>query len=188
MEETALTTLKSMLISRGLKDVNFEEVKDSMNETRMYAYDKILIIFSQKARITQQEFYNFIEFAKENKYTSDIIVISLAIPSDSLKDTVRNYVSIKENQLVQLFYIGHLQFKYAEHELVPKHRILTSAEITELMKEYHIKALQNIPKIDSQDAMVRWIGARPGDVIEITGMDVSSAEGLRYRYCIPNVF
>ena len=44
-----------------------------------------------------------------------------------------------------------------------------------------------LPKIDCQDPMAKWIGARPGDVVEITGLCEASCENKRYRYCVADV-
>jgi hypothetical protein len=35
--------------------------------------------------------------------------------------------------------------------------------------------------------MARWVGARPGDVLEVTGMCEVSVENKRYLFCIANV-
>jgi DNA-directed RNA polymerase subunit H (RpoH/RPB5) len=86
-----------------------------------------------------------------------------------------------------MFYEPHLNFDISQHRKVPKHRILSQDEVEKMMKEYNIVKLKTLPKIDSQDAMAKWIGARPGDVIEITGMCMASGENKRYRYCLANV-
>jgi hypothetical protein len=44
-----------------------------------------------------------------------------------------------------------------------------------------------LPKIDSQDPMAKWIGARPSDVIEVLGLCESSGLNRRYRLCLADV-
>ena len=188
MEGTALETLKAMLTSRNLKSESFETVGNPLDETRMYTFAGILIVFSEKTRLMPTEFRNILAYASENNHTAGTIIITLSKPPESVIDLLRHYISVKENPLVQIFYISHLNFDISKHRKVPKHRLLTEDEITKLMKLYNIQDLKNLPKIDSQDAMARWIGARPGDVIEINGLCVTSAENKRYRYCVPNVY
>lgn len=188
MEERALQTLKDMLTARGIKDEKFEPVGNPMNETRMYTFGGVLVVFSEKTRITIQELGNMIAFASENKFTGGMLIVSPTRPSDSVLEIVRQHISNKENQLVQIFYQSHLNFDISKHRKVPKHRILTEAEIQDIMKEYHIADIKRIPKIDSQDPMAKWIGARPGDVVEVTGMCLASGENKRYRYCLANVY
>lgn len=188
MEERSLQTLKDMLTARGIKDEKFEPVGNPMNETRMYTFGGVLIVFSEKTRITTQELGNMIGFASENKFTGGMVIVTPTKPSESVLDIVREHISDKANPLVQLFYQSHLNLDISKHRKVPKHRILTEAEIQDVMKEFHISDIKKIPKIDSQDPMAKWIGARPSDVIEVTGMCLASAENRRYRYCLANVY
>lgn len=188
MEERSLQTLKDMLTARGIKDEKFEPVGNPMNETRMYTFGGVLIVFSEKTRITTQELGNMLNFASENKFTGGLIIITPTKPSESVLEIVREHISDKSNQLVQLFYQSHLNFDISKHRKVPKHRIITEEEIQAISKEYHIADIKKIPKIDSQDPMAKWIGARPGDVIEVTGMCVASGENKHYRYCLANVY
>lgn len=188
MEERSLQTLKDMLTARGIKDEKFEPVGNPMNETRMYTFGGVLIVFSEKTRITTQELGNMIAFASENKFTGGMIIVTPTTPSESVLNIVRQHISDKANQLVQIFYQSHLNFDISKHRKVPKHRILTEAEIQDVMKEFHISDIKKIPKIDSQDPMAKWIGARPSDVLEITGMCLASGENRRYRYCLANVY
>ena len=188
MEERPLQTLKSMLTSRGIKSETFETVGNPLDETRMYTFGGVLIIFSEKTRVTTTELTNFITFASENNHTGGVIVITPTKPSEKVLEMVREYISVPENQLLQIFYLSHLNIDIQKHRYVPSHRILTEEEKTKLAEEYHISDLKKILRIDSQDAMAKWIGARPGDVIEIKGLDVASGEGTRYRYCFANVY
>jgi len=57
-------------------------------------------------------------------------------------------------------------FDILEHELVPKHKILTKEETDELLKKYSIK-LVDLPRIFSDDPVIGMIGARYGDVVKI---------------------
>jgi len=71
---------------------------------------------------------------------------------------------------------------------VPKHRILPQEERSAVMKNFNIKDPHECPWIDSQDAMGKWIGARPGDLVEVSGLDEASATNVHYRYCLANVY
>lgn len=188
MEARSLETLKSMLTARGIKDDKFEPVGNPMNETRMYTFGGVLIIFSEKTRVTVQELGNIINFVSENKYTGGVIIVTPTKPSESVLDLVREHISNKDNQLIQIFYQSHLNFDISKHRKVPKHRVLTEEETQAMMKEFNLADVTKIPKIDSQDAMAKWIGARPGNVVEVTGMCLASGENRRYRYCLANVY
>jgi DNA-directed RNA polymerase subunit H (RpoH/RPB5) len=100
---------------------------------------------------------------------------------------LRNYVAERENPLVQIFELRHLQFDISRNRKVPAHRIISDDEKTDMMKQYNVTRVELLPKIDCQDPMAKWIGARPGDVVEITGLCEASCENKRYRYCVADV-
>jgi len=187
MEEVALKTLKELLLGRGRPNQEFEIVGGALDETKMYTYDSLLIIFSTKTRVTEREFNNFLEFAHDNNHTSGIIIISPSIPSENVLNVLRNHINEIENPLVQIFEIRHLQFDISKHRKVPKHRIISDAEKVSILKEFNLKDASFLPKIDSQDAMAKWIGCRPGDIVEITGLCDSTGENKRYRFCVVDV-
>jgi DNA-directed RNA polymerase subunit H (RpoH/RPB5) len=187
MEEVALKTLKEILIGRGRSNQEFEPVGGALDETKMYTYDTLLIIFSTKTRVTEKEFNNFLGFAEENNHTSGIIIISPSIPSENVLTVLRNHISDIQNPLVQIFEIRHLQFDISKHRKVPRHRIITDAEKVAVLKEFNIKSPTFLPKIDCQDAMAKWIGARPDDIVEISGLCEASGQNKRYRFCVADV-
>jgi DNA-directed RNA polymerase subunit H (RpoH/RPB5) len=61
-------------------------------------------------------------------------------------------------------------------------------EILKLEKKMNITNLKSqLPWIDSQDAMAKWLGARTGDVVEISRLSESAGNSKYYRYCVSNV-
>lgn len=187
MEEKALSTLTEMLTDRGFKAEKFDSIGSSIDETKMYNFGGMLVIFSTKARVTEKDIMNFVEFSKENGHNNGIIIVSLSRPSDTVLSALRTYISNREVPLVQVFELRHLQFNISKHVKVPKHRLVTEQEIPDILKKCNVDKPSLFRKIDSQDAMGRWIGARPGDVIEVTGMCETSAENKRYLFCVADV-
>ncbi len=74
-------------------------------------------------------------------------------------------------------------FNLFEHELVPRHEILTSTEVKDLLEEYHIKHYQ-LPYIRASDPVVKWIGAKPGDILRITRKSLTAGVSLAYKYVV----
>lgn len=186
MEDTAINTLKSILTARGYNGDSFEPVTSPLGET-MYTFDGVLIIFSSKSCVSKRELNTFISFASENGYTSGLIIVAACKPSDAVLAVLRSHIDNKDNPLVQIFEIRHLQFDISKHRKVPKHRIITQEEAEKVLKNFNLVSPLGMPKIDSQDPMAKWIGARPGDIVEITGLCESSGENKRYRYCVADV-
>ena len=69
------------------------------------------------------------------------------------------------------------------HVLVPEHRILSEEEKKALLDKYKI-SLNQLPMILSSDPMVKQIGAKVGDVIEIKRKSPTAGEALYYRLVV----
>lgn len=188
MDARTRNTLKVILKYRGVEDTEFEEIRNIKNDLNISAYEAgpILIILSQKARILEGEIDKLMTFAGGVGKESGVIIIVQNRPPDSVTNRIRTLISNPDHPLIQLFELGHLQFDISHHRRVPKHTILPKDEVPALMEKYHINDLKHLPKLDSQDPMARWIGARPGDIIEITGLCETSGDNRRYRLCVAN--
>jgi DNA-directed RNA polymerase subunit H (RpoH/RPB5) len=183
-EEIALYTLNEMLSSRGLTADKFELVPSNLDGTKMYSFAGILIIFSTKTRVSEKELNTFLSFASENNFGNGIIIVSPSRPSESVMKVLINHNNDRDNVYVQIFEIRSLGFNISKHRKVPQHRIVTDREKPDIIKNYNLKSVEQMPKILSQDAMAKFIGARPGDVVEVMGLCETSADNLRYRYCV----
>jgi DNA-directed RNA polymerase subunit H len=187
MEEKALVTLKSMLESRGLTIGEPEALASVLDETRMYKLGEVLIIFSDKSRINEANLSSYIKFSTENGYTNGTIVVSVIPSSEKITNTVRSYINKKENSLLQLFDILRLQTDISKHRKYVPHRILSNQEVQLLEKKFAItKPREQLAWIDSQDAAAKWIGARPGDIVEVIRFSESAGDSRSWRYCVAN--
>ncbi len=74
-------------------------------------------------------------------------------------------------------------FNILKHELVPEHVILNEEEKKALLQQYNITAKQ-LPKTLTSDAVVKLIGAKPGDVIKITRKSPTAGTTTYYRIVI----
>lgn len=180
MDDRAMKTLKEMLLDRGIKGDVMDPVTPAMDETHMYNFGGVLVVYSTKNRIAS--IAPFVEFAKENGYNSSMVIISETSLSDRVLASLVNHNADRENTFVQVFLLASLYFNISKHHLVPKHRLLDDKEKSELSKSY--ANLMNLPHILSQDAMAKYLGARPGDIVEVTGMCDTSAENKRWRICV----
>lgn len=76
-----------------------------------------------------------------------------------------------------------MSFKITEHELVPKHEILSKEEKEALLKNLNISEKQ-LPKIFDSDPVVEELGAKIGDVIKITRNSRVAEKSIYYRIVI----
>ncbi|MEM1583111.1 MAG: DNA-directed RNA polymerase subunit H [Nitrososphaerota archaeon] len=70
-----------------------------------------------------------------------------------------------------------------EHELVPQHRILSPEEAKEILARYGVQP-QQLPYILVTDPVVKELGAKPGDIIEIRRRSPTAGEALYYRLVV----
>ena len=185
METRARETIRTMLLDSGLTG-DFGEVQSPLDETRMFLFGKVLVVFSDKTRVTDRELTKILEYASTNEYKDGIVIVTATTPSELVIDSVRNYIANPENPLLQIFELRHLGFDISKHRLVPKHRIIKEGELDAFLKQYNLthEKVNLLPKLDCQDPMAKRIRARPGDVVEITGLSLSSGEYRRARLCV----
>ena len=76
-----------------------------------------------------------------------------------------------------------LERKILEHELVPKHIVLSPEEAKKVLDKLNVIP-QQLPKILEDDPIVRIIGARPGDIIMIVRRSPTAGVSIAYRYVV----
>lgn len=185
-EDKALETIRIMLGRRGLDTKTERVVTDALEKVNMYTIGKQLVVFSQKDKgLVDRDVNKILDFADGNDFGNGVILIAMVPPSENVLRTIKN---LTKDRQIQFFHIKQLRFDITTHRIATPHRILKDDEKTEVFKKFNIKEpVEQLPWIDSQDPMVKWIGGRPGDVIEVTRhSDVAGSE-LYYRYCVPDV-
>jgi len=188
MEDRAIETLKKILAKRQIKTDSVDPLGSPIDETRMFNIGGILIIFSEKGRMTENILQGYITFAADNNYNHGTIVVSLIHPSENVLAFVRDYNNDLKNPLFQVFDIRRLQYDITTHRRMPAHRIISKDEVSKLQKVFNISdPKKQLPWIDSEDPGAKWIGARSGDVIEIQRFSESAGNCAYYRYCTGNV-
>ena len=186
MEETALSTLRTMMGRRKLETATERVTTDAkkMEKVTLYTIGTILVCFSQKDKILSTDIINVLAFAEENGHTNGIVIVAMSPPSENVLRVAKSHAKKR----VALFHIWQLQFDITTHRMAMPHRILDEAERTEMFDKYKISEPENqLPWIDSQDTMIKWIGAIPGDVIEVTRHSDTAGRSNYYRYCVEDV-
>lgn len=74
-------------------------------------------------------------------------------------------------------------FNIFEHELVPKHEILTPEEREQLLAQYKVQPYQ-LPQIKASDPAVKIVGAKPGDILRVIRKSSTAGEHSAYRYVV----
>ena len=182
MEDKALEILRTMLSRRGLDTKTERVVAADLDRANLYTIGKMLVVFSQKDKgVLDKDITTFRKFAEANDYTNGLVVVSLVPPSENVLRSIK----AQSSEGLQFFHIRQLQFDIFTHRMVMPHRILKEDERTALFKEYNIaKPEEQLPWIDSQDPPVKWIGAVPGDIVEVLRHSDVAGTIPYYRYCV----
>jgi DNA-directed RNA polymerase subunit H (RpoH/RPB5) len=186
MEETALKTLSTMFERRNLdteeREVTTDEKK--MEKVSLYTIGSILVCFSQKEKLLAHDIQHMLAFAERNGYTNGVVIVANSPPSEN----VLRFVKAHADQRLTFFHISQLQFDITTHRMAMPHRILSEEERTAVFNKFKISEPENqLPWLDSQDAMVKWIGAIPGDVVEVTRHSDTAGRSAYYRYVVEDV-
>jgi DNA-directed RNA polymerase subunit H (RpoH/RPB5) len=104
------------------------------------------------------------------------------IPGSSFETMLNNFYNQK-GYYVQIISIPQLLINIIDHRDVPKHEVMDEKEKQELLEKYGIKD-SNIPIILRDDAMARYLGMTPGEVVRILRPSPTSGTYVSYRICV----
>jgi DNA-directed RNA polymerase subunit H (RpoH/RPB5) len=184
-EDRALSTLRILYERRKLPTETKALSSTGLKDVSAYTMGDVLVIFSQKDKMLERDMNTYLAYAVENQYTNGMIVVSRSKPSANLINLIRS-TFIKER--LQFFHLRELQMDITTHRMSVPHRILSDEEAKEILdKNRIVKPEDQMPWIDSQDIQARFIGAVPGNIIEITRHSDTVGKSLYYRYCVADV-
>ena len=130
--------------------------------------------------------YEYIEdlFTLENilDKKDDLIIIIKDEPNEPLIKELKQIWS-KEGIFISVFNIDRLQFNILNHELVPKHTILSKHDGEEIRKKYNISNDSEIPDISRFSPVSMAIGIRPGEMCQIIRPSKTAINSKFYRIC-----
>lgn len=192
MEERALEIIQIMLKSRNpeanlaVEDVVIEKVTQGTQvPAKAYLIGDVLAIFTSRAKLLEQEIRGINAAVGSSQYAGrPRIIVSLSRPSENVEKHIKSLA--KDG--IQFFHIQQLQFELPTHRMYMPHRILKEDERTAVFNMFKISNPENqLPWIDSQDPPIKWIGAKPGDVVEVTRHSDAAGPSLYYRYVVEDV-
>ena len=139
------------------------------------------------SRITSQAVHKLKDefFGEDMVLTKNdtLMVIIKDEPNDNIKDTLDEIWNIY-GIYITVININRLQYNILKHQWVPKHVLLTDAEIKDLKIKYTIQNDSELPTISRYDAVASIICMRPTQVCKIIRKSRTSLESEYYRICI----
>lgn len=204
-----METLKLMLSQRGIPVTNVETLTVEFPGTVTKIGD-VIVFKSTRQRISEKDVLALVGLTQEHGGKTGIIIVPIP-PSETIL-----YAVSQQSHILQIFHESQL-IDISRHRAVPPHRILTQDEVKAFLAKYNISTdkivsamqkdhiqldaetsvLQQIamkykeyfpmPQIWSQDAMARWVGAKPGDIVEILRKSMTAGGTPYYRFCVASV-
>jgi len=116
----------------------------------------------------------------DSKYMTDEIMYVICY-GDHIHDKHKEEEQ-KYNNL-QIFHISNLTFNITKHILVPKHEKLEQNEIDILLNNIMIDSIYQLPYINPNDPMAKYLNMKEGDICKVTRNSVDAFIHICYRVC-----
>jgi len=106
-------------------------------------------------------------------------------PSLGKTNELNTFVHQDLKKKCDIFHLNELQYNVTKHVLVSPHDIIhDDTKKKAILKKYSIQKFEDLPYILSTDPVVRFIGAKPGDLVRITRYLENAGDQPFYRYCV----
>lgn len=105
------------------------------------------------------------------------------IASGNMTPSAMKAVNAAEPAVIEIFQEADIVVNITHHELVPKHIRLSSEEKKDLLARYRLKESQ-LPRIQSEDPVARYLGLKRGEVVKIVRRSETSGRYASYRICL----
>lgn len=152
------------------------------------ATNKILITYIKN----YSELKNTVDFLKDEYEIGKDDTLVLVLTDfqsqfndlEKIKNKLTEFYLKKGGCRVQVFLLQELAFNLTKHRLVPKHRLMNPVEVDKLRNQYTLTSLKQLPIILESDPVSKYFNFKPGNVCEITRMNVLTGISKAYRLVI----
>ncbi|KAL8671855.1 MAG: hypothetical protein Q9168_003645 [Polycauliona sp. 1 TL-2023] len=138
----------------------------------------IWVEFTTESAIGVKQMKEFCQHIDQHKFTTGILITQGPVTASAFKSTV----GLKD-KWVETFQETDLLVNITHHELVPKHILLSAGEKKQLLERYRLKESQ-LPRIQTEDPMAKYLGLRRGQVVKIIRKSETAGRYASYRWTI----
>lgn len=160
------------------KELNFQVSSDNGS----VVYVKYFLDKSVKPKTIQDltnEIFND-EFHPDN---STIVLITRDDPNATLMELIKQ-IFAEEHIYIIIYNIKRLLFNILDHDLVPKHIILSSQEYSNFISNFMIESTNQIPTISRFDPVAIAIFMRPNQICKIMRGSINAIHSTYFRRCV----
>ncbi len=193
-------TLVEILTEKGYKtddystfsinevDAMYKNTQLDMLLTHSTNNRKIYIKYYLKAKqIKRPDLDDIIEdlYFIENVLTKEdcLIIVTEDEPNDTIVAKI-NYLYEHDGIFIVIHNIKRLQYNILKHTLVPKAKILSTAEVETLKQKFNLMSVKQLPEVSRFDPQSLAICLRPGEVCKYDRKSATALSTEYYRVCV----
>jgi DNA-directed RNA polymerase subunit H (RpoH/RPB5) len=193
-------TLVEILTEKGYKtddystfsinevDAMYKNTQLDMLLTHSKNNRKIYIKYYLKAKqIKKPDLDDIIEdlYFIENVLTKEdcLIIVTEDEPNDTIVAKI-NYLYEHDGIFIVIHNIKRLQYNILKHTLVPKAKILSTAEVETLKQKFNLMSVKQLPEVSRFDPQSLAICLRPGEVCKYDRKSATALNTEYYRVCV----
>jgi DNA-directed RNA polymerase I, II, and III subunit RPABC1 len=145
--------------------------------------NKLLAAFVEgekdKSTIGVKSIRGYCERIKQDNYNNVILILH-----GRLTPHAKQAVSAINSGLDKIEYFSEAELivNITEHNLVPKHEILSVEETKCLLKRYSLKETQ-LPRIQKNDPVARYLGLQKNQIVKVIRPSETAGRYITYRRC-----
>jgi DNA-directed RNA polymerase subunit H (RpoH/RPB5) len=193
-------TLVEILTEKGYKtddystfsinevDAMYKNTQLDMLLTHSTNSRKVYIKYYLKAKqIKKPDLDDIIEdlYFIENVLTKEdcLIIVTEDEPNDTIVAKI-NYLYDHDGIFIVIHNIKRLQYNILKHTLVPKAKILSTAEVETLKQRFNLMSVKQLPEVSRFDPQSLAICLRPGEVCKYDRKSATALNTEYYRVCV----
>ncbi len=111
--------------------------------------------------------------------TKHVIIVAEIVVMSHINNQIRTQTS-KNGMHLEIFSFAELMIDITEHELVPKHIVLSEEEKLAVLKRFCTTEAK-MPKIKQNDPMAKFYNMQPGQMVQILRKSPTSGSSEYYR-------
>ena len=187
MWERALQTLYSMLQMRGhtlpqLPDMSGLPGDKKCDINFTVENPRLLVYISNEKKIGIRTIRVLLAAMESGSHTSALCVFCTQPTPFARRElaVLQQPTEAGASKWVELFYTSELKIDIMQHEMVPKHILLSSSERDAVLAKYQA-GMQHMPKILLTDPVARYLGLRKDDMVRIERKMSNQGELPMYR-------
>ena len=154
---------------------------DPSNLTEVYTNpegERIMACYDPIDRLDTKTVQNLVKKMDDANVKRMVLVGQNDIATPPALRVLENYKSL--GKWIEFFEFDEVVINITEHELVPKHELLTEEEKQEVLKRYNVKETQ-LPRILRTDPVAKYLGVKPGQILRITRKSDTAGSYVTYR-------